>query len=336
MKVLHLPYGIGIGTLSKALRRQGIEAASCSFKSNRYAYMADKCLALDDLSPADQAAVREAYFHEAMETYDIFHLHFGESFFSDGRDLPILTSLGKKLIVHHRGSEARILPIARSAPNRYVRVKRTWSESGIRARLARLSAYAQHVIIPDREMLPYVSAYYRHVHIIPHAIDCEAFTPQYPAPAPVEMPLVVHAPSHRGVKGTEYVLAAVRRLQRRGVRFRFQLVEGMSHDEAKRLYSQATIIIDQLRIGSYANLSMEAMALGKPVICYIRDDLRRRFPPELPIVNANPDTIYDVLGSLLAMPEQWALLGRQGTAYVKRYHHADDIARSLIKLYHKL
>ncbi|GAK00997.1 hypothetical protein JCM19055_4134 [Geomicrobium sp. JCM 19055] len=45
-----------------------------------------------------------------------------------------------------------------------------------------------------------------------------------------------------------------------------------------KAYQKATVVIDQLRIGSYANLTMESMALGKPVICYVREDLVSKFP----------------------------------------------------------
>ena len=41
------------------------------------------------------------------------------------------------------------------------------------------------------------------------------------------VPKVLHAPSHRGVKGTRFVIDAVERLEVRGVPFEFRLVEGL-------------------------------------------------------------------------------------------------------------
>ncbi|TLS50848.1 glycosyltransferase family 4 protein [Paenibacillus antri] len=333
-RVLHLPYGIGIGVLSQALRARGVDAVSCSLRSHRYAYMADIRMHVDEYSYRAGKQVREAFFREALETYDLFHFHFGETFFPDKRDLKIIRDRGKKMIVHHRGSEARMLSVARSFGNPHVRVKPTWPEMKIRANLRRLSAYIEHAIVPDRELLPYVAPYYKKVHIVPYAIDTGRYIPDYPSPD--SPPLVVHAPSHREIKGTDDILSTVTRLRREGYKFDFKLIERMPHLEAQRLYRQASIVIDQLRIGSYANLSIEAMAMGKPVICYIREDLRDTFPPDLPIVSADPDTIYAALRDLLRRPERWAELGMRGRRYVERHHSLEQVSGMLIDIYRRL
>lgn len=334
MKVLHLPYGIGISTLSRALRRQGLDADSCSLRNHHYAYLADICIHVDKHPKHKAKQMQNIFFEQALNRYDIFHFHFGETFFKDKSDLKLIAEQGKKMIMYHRGSEARMLSIAKSFNNPYVRVKRTWPENRIRTNLTLLSSFIEHAVVPDQELLPYVKPYYKHVHVVPYAIDCEQYTPRYPAPA--SEPLIVHAPSRQDLKGTQYVLDAIDRLKNDGVRFAFKLIECMPHEEALQSYRDAAIVIDQLLIGSYANLSMEAMAMGKPVICYIREDLRRTFPPELPIVSANPDTIYDVLHKLLLHPEQWAVLGEQGRRYVEQYHSMDKAAQALIQIYQLL
>ena len=99
-------------------------------------------------------------------------------------------------------------------------------------------------------------------------------------------PLVVHAPSRRGVKGTEAILRAVERLQKR-VNFRFMLIENLPHAEAKAAYKEADVVIDQLRIGWYGVLATETMALGKPTIAYIRDDLWHKHGAKLPIIDGH-------------------------------------------------
>ncbi|CAG7649083.1 hypothetical protein PAECIP111802_04399 [Paenibacillus allorhizosphaerae] len=334
MRVVHLPYGIGISTLSRALRAQGVEAVSCSLRTHHYAYMADMSMHFDEYPEDKRNELRKAFLHELMDKYDIFHFHFGETFFPDKSDLQLLQNKGKKMIVHHRGSEARMLSIAKGFNNPYARVKRSWPEQKIVANLKLLSAYIHHAIVPDHELLPYVKPYYKQVHVVPYAINCSELIPCYPPPD--AEPLVVHAPSHKEIKGTAYVLSAVGRLKKNGFPFRFKLIEKLPHTEALRLYSQAAIVIDQLRIGSFANLSLEAMAMGKPVICYIREDLRRKFPPELPIVSANPDTVYNVLKDLLSHPERWEKLGLQGRQYVEQFHGMEKIAKALIEIYHRL
>lgn len=334
MKILLSPHGLGIGTLAQALRMHGIDAEACSYSRDIYAYLSDICLGLNEVPYTERERRRNKFFDEAIRKYDLFHFHFGETFFLDKRDLPLLAGKGKKMIAHHNGSDARLLSVARNAPNPYVLVKETWPELRVRANLERLSAYIGHAIVNDYELVPYVQPYYEHVHIVPYAIDVRRIEPVYPEPA--SCPLIVHAPSHRDIKGTEFVLAAVERLQREGRSLQFRLLENLPHTEVMRLYRQCSIVIDQLRIGTYANLSMEAMALGKPVICYIRDDLRRHFPPELPIVSANPDTIYDVLGELLSRPDSWRSLGEAGRSYVEQTHSYEAVAPQLLSIYDKL
>ncbi|MFE0625072.1 glycosyltransferase family 4 protein [Priestia aryabhattai] len=335
MKILHLPYGAGISILSRSLRNQGVDSVSCSFNSsNYYDYLADVRLNLNEYPPEEREEIRKNFFEKSMEKYDIFHFHFGETFYHDKRDLKELTKKGKKIIVHHRGSEVRRLSIARSFNNPYIRVKRTWSEKIICKNLSYLSSYVDRAIVNDHELLPYVEPYYKKTHIVPHAIDINQFKAHYPLTN--DKPLIVHAPSHKEIKGTQFVLKTIKRLKNEGVDFTFKLIENLPHSEALKLYQNATIVIDQLRIGSYANLSLEAMAMGKPVICYIRKDLVDKYPSELPIVNANPDTIYKILKNLLNRPQEWKGLGKQGRQYIEKYHSLEVIAKQLISIYSEL
>ncbi|MDQ6418342.1 glycosyltransferase [Paenibacillus sp. LHD-117] len=334
MKVLLSPHGIGIGTLAQALRSQGVNAAACSFSDDAYAYLSDRCLRLNKHSNKSRQAIRKAFMEEAVRTYDVFHFHFGETLLPDKSDLKLLKGMGKKLVMHHNGSDARVLSIARSHNNPYVLVKETWPETRVQESMKRIAAYIDHAIINDYELFPFVEPYYKYVHVVPYAINVHRVMPRYPAP--VSVPLVVHAPSHREVKGSEFVVAAVDRLKNEGYAFDFRLLEGLPHDEAKKLYAQSDIIIDQLRIGTYANLSMEAMAMGKPVICYIREDLRHTFPGELPIVSANPDTIYRELKSLLERPGDWKDIGMKGRNYAEQFHSYDYVGKLLVETYQQL
>lgn len=333
MNVLHLPYGKGISTLAKALQEQGWNAQSCSFNPNNYYHdLAD--IPLDFNGSTNKENERNAFFQEAMEQYDLFHFHFGETFYPDQRDLKILAKKGKKLIAHHRGSEVRKLSVARSFDNPYVKVKKSWPEEKINRRLESLSSYVKHAIVCDDELLPYVKPYYRNTYVVPRAIDSSQFTPSYPSSD--DKPVIVHAPSNKDLKGTTYVVDAINRLKKEGVDFQFIQIEDQPYEKALQLYQKATIVVDQLRVGSFANLSLEAMAMGKPVICYIREDLVKTYPPELPIVNANPDTIYQQLKMLLHYSERWESLGKRGRKYVEKHHSLEKVAKQLTAIYRKL
>src|SRR5947199_333673 len=84
------------------------------------------------------------------------------------------------------------------------------------------------------------------------------------SPSHRERPLVLHAPSNRRRKGTDHVIAACEQLP-----VDLEIVEGLPHDEARRHFERADIVVDQLNAGWYGVFALEAMALGKPVLTFL-------------------------------------------------------------------
>ncbi|WP_233880808.1 glycosyltransferase family protein [Virgibacillus halodenitrificans] len=334
MKVLHISYGSPMIELSKGLRLKGVQSTSCHFDEHPFNFKPDLCLKLNLLPATKRHAKIKQFLHDSLQTYDIFHFHFGETFFPDKKDLEIIKRAGKKMVVHHHGSDVRILSVARKN-NPYVRTKPEWTEEKIKSNLSILSKYIDHAIVQDHELEEYISDFYKYVHVIPHAIDLNQFKPQYP-PMKSASPLVVHAPTKRNLKGTESIIEAVNQLKASNLPFDFKLIEGMDHQETMKLLSAADIVIDQLRIGSHGYLSSEAMALGKPVICYIRDDLKAKYPADLPIVHATPDNIRVVLHDLINHPNQWRDLGLRGRSYIQKYHEPRKVIHQYLNIYRKL
>ena len=68
--------------------------------------------------------------------------------------------------------------------------------------------------------------------------------------------------------GTEFVIEACSQLP-----VELDLVEGVPHEQARKRYAKADIIIDQLLVGWHGVFALEAMALGKPVITYLKPDV---------------------------------------------------------------
>lgn len=321
--------------LCKALREQGIDAQALHFRKR--GYEPDLILHLQQADPADHNSIKQRFLKQAVEEIDIFHFHYGTTFFEDFSDLEYLKKRGKVLIMQHRGSDARRLSIARNAGNPFVQVKRSerYSEETIVRNLKRFSTVIDHAVVADHELAGHVQGYYKHVHLIRQAIDLPQFAPTYPQPGN-ERPFIIHAPTHQNVKGTDYVLRAIERLRHEGYAFEFDVVRNKKHKEALRLYKRADIVIDQLLIGSFGIFSLEAMALGKPVLCFVRDDLVQHYPPGLPIVNANPMTIYEQLRLLITAPGRREQLGRMGRAYVETYYKPSIAAGRLAGLYRQL
>ncbi len=83
--------------------------------------------------------------------------------------------------------------------------------------------------------------------------------------------------------------------------------------------------------------------LGKVAVCYLRpewlDSMRREIPEyvdELPVVNATPDTIEDVLKDLVDNPERRAEIGRRSREFALKWYSAEAGARRLDEIYSAL
>ncbi|MBE3554350.1 MAG: glycosyltransferase family 4 protein, partial [Thermicanus sp.] len=264
---------------------------------------------------------------------DILHFHNGNSLLAGYRDLSFLQSLGKKAVMHHWGSDVRIIEEA----NRHLPFPLPPgydSSQRIRNRLQTTATFIEHAIIQDYELYPYVAPYYKKVHILPLAIDASSFSPRFPDPMKEE-PLILHAPTNPSFKGTALIEEALSDL-RSSHRFRYQRIERMSHDEALRWYNEADLIIDQVLCGSYGLFSVEGMALGKPVLAFLSEEVRRAIPHPVPIVQTDPAKIAEALLPLLQDGRLRQEMGRAGRAFVERYHDLQAVIPKLIRIYEEL
>jgi len=262
--------------------------------------------------------------------FDLFHFHYGSSLLHDRRDLEQIQLRGKKMIMNHWGNDVRFHEQAR-LNNPYVYTGDSPPNAVIHQNLTQINRYIRQAIVQDYEVYDYVAPYYDKVHVVPIAIDLSSFAPVY-QPASNKKPLVLHAPTNPDFKGTHLIEKAISELQQTH-QFEYRRIERLNHEEAIKLYRDADIIVDQIRCGSYGLLSVETMALGKPVIAYIRDDLVSKFPAELPIFNSNPDNIKDRIRILLEQPSLRQQLGMQGRKYVEKYHAKEVVVDQLERIY---
>ncbi|WP_405712568.1 MULTISPECIES: glycosyltransferase family 4 protein [unclassified Streptomyces] len=132
-------------------------------------------------------------------------------------------------------------------------------------------------------------------------------------------PIVLHAPSKRWTKGTDRIMPVLTELHDKGV-IDFRLAEGIPWADMQALVKESDLVLDQFTTGSYGTFAVEAMAAGKPVIGYISDAVKATTNGELPLVSATPDTLREVLGSLIDDREGTAAIGRASVEFARTYH----------------
>lgn len=134
-----------------------------------------------------------------------------------------------------------------------------------------------------------------------------------------ERPVVLHAPSNALLKGSEHVEPVLRRLEAEGL-VEYVRVEGVAPEEMTALVQSADIVVEQLVLGLYSLAAIEAMAAGRVVLAHVHPRVRERLPRELPVVEADPATLEQVLRQVLADRERYREVAASGVAYATEVH----------------
>lgn len=343
MKVLHLPTNIAsqMSVTVRALRAEGIDARGLSGGSLVQDGSGIELLPLQG-GPWPRrlwsALRRCGRISRAVAWADVVHWHYGPGL-PGALDLKLARLLGRKRFVEFWGSDIRN-PEIESAGNRWYaeafadpnfecRAESAENSRRVQSTFARAGARA---LIPSPGMAEYLMGGCFAVHERTAQRVClEDYPPVYPE-ARAARPLLVHAPTAPVTKGSRYILAAVEKLWER-FDFDFKLITGMPHAVAREWISRCDVFIDQVVAGEYGLAAVEAMALGKPVVCFIKPSLTGAYAPGLPVVNAAPDTVEQVLEELLADGPRRRRTGELSRAWVEAHHDARKIARQLIGIY---
>lgn len=333
LRVLHAPAEIAgqSSVLARALRGLGVEAHSLAYNPGFPQYRPDEMRPYDDQPPLPRYLGYLASTLRNLGRWDIYHFHFGRTLIPPHNfDLPLHGALGKRVVFHYHGCDVRdrahmLATHARATCSECDPFCHPSRQKRILASAARF-ADAELVSTPD---LHESATRARH---LPVALDLA----DYPFTPPRGRPkLVVHAPTHRLIKGTRYVEAAFEALRPRFPDVRFETVERKPWAELREILAGADVVVDQLFMGWYGMVAVEAMALGKPVLCFIRDDFEALLT-DCPLVRCAREDLVERLAETLSDSTDRGVLGERGRAYAEREHAAPVIAGRLLELYRSL
>lgn len=142
----------------------------------------------------------------------------------------------------------------------------------------------------------------------------------------------------RNIKGSPFVLAAIERLRQEGHAVEYFFIHDKPSNQMRFYQAQADIIVEQLIYGWWGSTFVETSALGKPVVCYLRPSWKtfflRTFPEygSLPIVEADTNTIYDVLKKLVTDADYRRRKGDESRRFAEAHFDPEKNTKAFIKL----
>lgn len=370
LRVIHLPEIVGgnAAGISLGLQALGFHSETWALTKHPFGYDADRIIARNSQSffSKELGKIRALSY---VFSFDVVFFNFGRSLFSpisslapwvyenrpklllkllirvfnsyqlfmQGIELLLLRILKRTILIQYQGDDARQSDVfektygidygnlsEQSFDVRYFnKVKRDQIRklASIADKVYALNPDLLRVLPSGAEFLPYCN------------INLDSWKP---VPTKSSDTLVFgHAPSHRGVKGSDLIIEAVSELQKKGLKVELLLIENLGNDEAKKVYETVDVMIDQLHIGWYGGLAVELMSLGRPVACFLREADLQLIPSEMknqiPILRISKETVVSDLQSIAETGNaQINNIGKHSREFVEQFHNQNTVGAMVL------
>jgi len=218
--------------------------------------------------------------------------------------------------------------------------------------------HASKVLLDAPDVLDDAKEHASDVECIPIPVDFELFSRQ---PIEENGELTIFSPYMRTIRGTDKLIrafgefershpnsklvmvnsgdASLKRLIQNCKIKNIELIKPVSHEQMPALYEKADIVVSDLNIGYLSTCSLEAMAVGRPLIQYIKEGVYSYgsvplVPPTIPIEPT-------AQGVLSGMEKLIDLSSRRKIAelqylYVKEHNNPKKIVKRIMEVYEEL
>lgn len=353
-RVIHLPFTTGNTpwNLSVSERNLGIYSrmAVFSFNKRKNEFDRDNCDYKINFRSNFDALIKIIFFYVwAIPRFDIFHFNSGSTLLNsakfpifDSIDLPILKFFRKKIVVTIQGSNGRLEnTFIENHGEHNLLYKDAFlpedSDKLKKIRLKMINRYADiiYAVNPDLLINLRPDAKFRPISKLnnlnkTHEKKLES----------LDKIRIVHIPSDRNIKGTKYICEVFEVLARNYSNFNFTIYENLNNSDVINIIKSADLLVDQIIIGWYGGISLEAINLGVPVVCYLNNNdfrfISDEFILDLPFINVKISTLYDVIASLLDNPTKINKFIDKGLVFLNKWHDNETIASNVIKDYNSL
>lgn len=338
--VLHISYMVHVPFHTVTLlRRQGMRADYLGIGASSHWQKCDYNFRASSV-PLYRLMQEFWTFWRVVARYEVVHAHFMMTLTQSGWELPLLKRMGRRLVVHFRGCEARdrarnmaLHPDFNICQDCDHHPHICESDSA-RIRRERARRYGDAFLVTTPDILNFVP---EATHFPFFAPPVEALEQRTGGDAPdLRDFTIVHVTNQPGIEGTREIERAVERLRAKGRRIRFEWIQGVSHDEALAALRRADLAIGKMKMGYYANAQIEAMTLGVPTITCVRpefmtDELRRSG-----FIFATLPTLDATIEHYLDHPQELAEKRRLARQSILALHDNDALAAKLCAFYDDL
>lgn len=164
---------------------------------------------------------------------------------------------------------------------------------------------------------------------LPVVVDVDAWASNVPLLERAK-PRVLHIPSQRNppIKGTELIMPVLQRLERAGA-IEVIAPAGLPHDQLRKLVMECDVVVDQLLFGSYGVAAVEAMAAGRVTVGRMIDAVREKMTEAPEMLEATPDTLYEVLSSIRDRRDELRSQALRGVKFARKWHDGAESARRM-------
>lgn len=331
------PAGVGVA-YAKVLRKMGYQANCITYSAHPFSYSSDPedySLDLFRQNIVWRLIYLFFFFLKSMFIFDVFIFVYGATFFPFRNrffvniDMPILKIFGKKIISVFVGCDIRFRDQKTFVEYSGCFECREKCNYAVKKKIAEVSEKYSDLIFAQADYGGFLRKKY-HLFWIP--FDLEKYQPSYTAN---KKPIIIHAPSNTDLKGTKFILEAIKKLKREGFDFDFKLLKNKKHEEILEEIKKADFIVDSVLGGWYGMFAAESMALGKLVLGYIRPSNMKACP--VPMINTHPDNVYDNLKKVLLMkPEERIRIGRKSRRFIEKHHQDIKVVQEQLSILKKV
>ncbi|MCL1897206.1 MAG: hypothetical protein FWG16_00050 [Micrococcales bacterium] len=271
--------------------------------------------------------------HFSHVLIEAFRPLFGGLFhFDPFKEAKLLGQMGVQVAFVAHGSEVRV-------PSRHAKQQAASpfasgqypGQRNLERRSRRHVAVANQAGLPIFVSTPDLVEYLPAGRWLPIVVDPERWANQASVMAR-PTPVVLHAPSDMLMKGTDLVRPQLTELEKKGLIEYRELTE-VPADDLPGAMAEADLVLDQFRVASYGVAAVEAMAAGRAVIGNVSQLVRQAAfglaGQELPIWEAQPDSIGRAVMDLVNQPDKAVALAAGGSQFAQKVHNGAQSAAVL-------